>query len=78
MLNSTNTINVEEMPTFFNTQEDPLFSAKKASVYIGRTAGTLAVWRCTLEHDLKPVKIRGRIYYYKSELDSFLMADLLP
>ena len=81
MLNSNKTdtgTETDTSTTFFNSREDPLLSIKEAARYVRMSPGYLAVLDCTKSFDLKPVKIRGRVYYYKSVLDDFLNADLKP
>lgn len=63
---------------FFKSREDPLLSRKEAARYVRMSPGYLAILDCTKAIDLKPVKIRNRVYYYKSVLDEFLNADLKP
>lgn len=68
----------DEFPTFYNSRSDPLYSRKEAARYTRRSPGTLAVIDCNKTYDLKPVKIRGRVYYPKSALDRFLSEGLRP
>lgn len=67
-----------ELSTFYNDRDDPLMSRKEAARYAGRSPGTLAVIDCKKSYDLKPIKIRGRVYYLKSVIDKFLSEDLNP
>lgn len=79
MLTANKSINeTDEIQTFFNSREDPLLSRKEAARYMKMSPGSLAVMDCNKTYDLRPVKIRGRVYYHKSALDDFLSIDLRP
>ncbi|MDF2380518.1 helix-turn-helix domain-containing protein [Nostoc ellipsosporum NOK] len=58
-------------------EDDRLFDRVAAGVYLGGeenplSPNTLAVWDCTKRHDLKPIKVGGRVRYRQSVLDQFL------
>lgn len=59
-------------------EKEILLKPKEAADYIGFTAGTLAVWRCTGRHNLRFVKIGRTIFYPKSGLDAFLLKSMQP
>lgn len=64
--------------------DDPLYNRKEAAFYISPperrpySPGTLAVWDCTKQYDLRPEKIGRFVYYRKSSLDRFLRERLKP
>lgn len=45
---------------------------EQAAAYLGVTAGTLAVWRCTRKHALPYLKVGARVRYRKVDLDTWL------
>lgn len=59
-------------------KKDQLMSRKEAARYISFAPSTLDDWARTKRHDLKPLKISGRVRYRKSVLDAFLAENLRP
>lgn len=60
-----------------NKQDDPLMDRKTAAKYLGFSPRSLAVWACTKQYDLKPIKLGKRaVRYRKSVLDQFLQSHL--
>lgn len=50
---------------------------KTAAKYLGFSPRSLAVWACTKQYDLKPLKLGKRaVRYRKSVLDQFLQQHL--
>lgn len=49
-----------------------LLDANQAAEYLGTTAGTLGVWRCTRRYALPYIKIGRRVKYRREDLDRFL------
>ena len=49
-----------------------LLSRKEAAKYLGCTAGTLAIWKCTKRYHLPYVKIGRNIRYRLSDLMDFI------
>ena len=49
-----------------------LLSRKEAAKYLGCTAGTLAIWKCTKRYPLPYVKIGRNIRYRLSDLMDFI------
>jgi excisionase family DNA binding protein len=56
----------------------PLLSAEQAAEYLGTTAGTLAVWRCTRRGPQIPyLKIGKSVRYRASDLERYLAAHTI-
>ncbi len=51
---------------------DPLLSDPEATEYIGLSAGTLSVWRCTGRYGIPYVKVGRKVFYRRSALDKWL------
>lgn len=52
---------------------DGRMTARNASLYLGISEKTLAMWRC---HGIGPAFIKkGRIFYFKDALDAWLQAE---
>jgi excisionase family DNA binding protein len=49
-----------------------MFTPKQAADYLGVTAETLSVWRCTRRYAIPFVKVGRKVCYRKSDLDKFL------
>ena len=49
-----------------------LLSRKEAAKYLGCTAGTLAIWKCTKRYPLPYVKIGRNVRYRLSDLMDFI------
>jgi hypothetical protein len=54
-----------------------LLPAEAAAVLRLKSAGTLAVWRCTHRHGLKFVKVGGRVMYRRSDLLEFIASRVV-
>ena len=50
---------------------DGRLSRKHAAAYLGLSDKTLAIWS-TEGRGPRPVKVGGRVFYFKSELDAFI------
>lgn len=55
-----------------NSQTEKLLTPKDASIYLGLSIGTLAVWRTTGRHELPFIKIGGRVRYKVEDLDNWV------
>ncbi len=55
-----------------NKSADPLFNPIAAAEYLGVSADTLAVWRCTGRYNIPFIKVGRLVKYRKSALDAFL------
>lgn len=65
--------NYREFDVIYHKVHGLIAPRKGAAKYIGKSPGTLSVWDCTKRNDLKPVKLRNRVYYRISDLDKFQM-----
>lgn len=52
--------------------DQKLLSRKEAAKYLGCTAGTLAIWKCTKRYSLPYVRIGRNIRYKLSDLIDFI------
>lgn len=50
----------------------PTLDSEQSAEYIGVTAGTLNVWRCTKRYPLPYIKVGRKVRYRLSDLDAFL------
>lgn len=58
-----------------NTLVQPeLLGPTAAAKYLGVSAGTLAVWRCTKRYNLPYIKIGAKIVYDTSDLLRFIQS----
>ncbi len=51
-----------------------LLTPQEASVYLGVSVQTLAIWRCNKRYNLKYVKVGRNVRYNVDDLKSFLNA----
>ena len=51
-----------------------LLTPQEASVYLGVSVQTLAIWRCNKRYNLKYVKVGRNVRYSVDDLKSFLNA----
>lgn len=49
-----------------------LLTRREAAEYLRVKPQTLALWACTGRYGLRFVKVGGRVYYRRSDLDRFL------
>ena len=49
-----------------------LLSSDQAAEYIGISAPTLRIWRCTHRHQIPYLKIGSLVKYRRADLDAFL------
>lgn len=59
--------------SIIGTGSGALLSRNQASHLLRVSSGTLAVWDYRQCYDLRPIKIRSRIYYQKSDLIRYLL-----
>lgn len=52
-----------------------LLTNEGAAAYIGVTARTLEVWRCTKRHNITYIKVGRLVKYRQAALDAFLAAN---
>ena len=51
-----------------------LLTPQEASVYLGVSVQTLAIWRCNKRYNLKYVKVGRNVRYNMDDLKSFINA----
>jgi hypothetical protein len=51
-----------------------LLNPRETAELLGRTEGTLAVWRCTRRYDLPFLKIGARVMYHPDDVMAFIAA----
>lgn len=54
-----------------------LLSRRDAAEYLGIKPQTLAVWAWHRRHDLPYVRVGGRAMYRRSDLEAFVVANLV-
>ena len=57
--------------------ESDLLNREEAAAYLGVTARTLAVWKCTGRYSLPVVKIGRLAKYRKADLDAFITRNVV-
>lgn len=55
-----------------STRTPDLLSREEAARYLGVSASTLAIWKCTGRYNLPCVKIGRLVKYRRSDLDEFI------
>ena len=54
-----------------------LLNTKQAAQYLGlENHNTLYVWQCNKRYKLPYIKIRSKVLYRKSDLDTFILKNL--
>jgi hypothetical protein len=56
---------------------EPLLCRKLAARYLNVSPGTLAVWDCTKRYNLNPLKVGRSVRYRRSDLDAFMLRQLI-
>ncbi len=55
-----------------STEKPQLLSPIEAAKFLGRTVGTLSIWRCTQRYDLPFVKVGRSVMYDVCDLIRFI------
>jgi len=63
---------VEPHPILASLLRSDLLNTEQAATYLGVTARTLEVWRCTKRHAIPYIKVGRLVKYRKAELDHWL------
>ncbi len=62
----------EPHPILASLLRSDLLNTEQAAAYLGVTARTLEVWRCTKRHPIPYIKVGRLVKYRKGELDRWL------
>ncbi len=62
----------EPQPILASLLRSDLLNTEQAATYLGVTARTLEVWRCTKRHAIPYIKVGRLVKYRKAELDHWL------
>jgi len=60
------------------TGEDVLLTRAEAARFLRKKVGTLASWDCRKRHQLKPIRIGGRVHYRLNRLKELLAENSTP
>ena len=64
--------NESALTPVINARKNSQLSTTDAAAYLGITAGTLNVWRCTKRHVIPYAKVGRLVRYKKDDLDRWL------
>jgi len=65
-------LQAEPHPVLASLLRSDLINTEQAAAYLGVTARTLEVWRCTKRHSIPYIKVGRLVKYRKTELDRWL------